>query len=78
MRLRLHEADLNEIDPARPQLKRHAAEMARELLGREVKQRVDRGDGAVELPAEMEINHVGDVEIGIGTEASPRELDHPR
>jgi hypothetical protein len=69
------ELKLDEVAPARPEVRSHPLEVAAELLGREVRERVDRAERAVEGAAQVEVGHVRYDHV---QPARAGELDHRR
>src|SRR5206468_9598738 len=52
------ETDLDEVARAALEMQRHPVEMPPELRGREVEERVDRTDRAVEGTSQVKVSHV--------------------
>jgi hypothetical protein len=65
--------ELDEVARARPEVPPHPLGVPHELDGREVRERVDRADCAVEGAAEVEVGHVGEDDLRA---ARAGELDH--
>ena len=75
-RLPIHEAHLREVAATRLEVTRHAFEMGAEFSRREVRERVDRTDGAVERPAEVEVRHVANEHLARTAKTRASEVDH--
>src|SRR5947208_16945752 len=72
------ETDLDEVAGAALEMQRHPVEMPPELRGREVEERVDRTDRAVEGTSQVKVSHVRFEHFASRSEPPARELDHPR
>ena len=72
------ETDLHEIPRTRLEMARHPVEMPAELDATQMKQRVDRTDGAVERRPEIEMRHVDLEHVGPRPQSSASDLHHPR